>query len=624
MQRIVVLGAGYGGILTAKKLARRLKNNTDVQIQVIDKNTFHTMLTELHEVACERVPEDAIRINLEKVFAGRKIDLVHDEIQNIDFNKQQLTGKKGEYAYDYLVMGSGSKPTFFGTKGAAENAYTLWSYEDAVEIKNQIRDMFHQASVELDPVKRQQMLTFVVIGCGFTGIEMIGELAEWRDRLCRQYHIDEKDVTLHVADMLPKILPIFDQPVIDRAEKYLRKMNVDIILSAKIVEVAKDAVVFDGREAIKTNTAIWAAGIEGSDIMGKVETQKQGRNRLQTNSYLQSLDHENVYAVGDNIFYIAEGEERPVPQMVENAEHSAETVAANIVAAINKQPMESYKPAFHGAMVCIGGRYGVAQLNTKSKKFYLYGFFAMFIKHFINLVYFVQVAGLNKVWTYLVQEIFHIDDRRAFTGGFLSKRTPNFWLVPLRIFLGYKWLSQGWSKFTEHTLKDFNEMFLIPAKNMVGMGGGFDATSGASAAETTGEAVSQWGAAIPVPDFIKTMSDWFMDLMFYTPDGGFTWFAPVFQFLMVVAEIAVGVGLIIGLFTFLSSVVSIGMSMIIWVSGMAPLEMWWYFFAAIAVMFGSGSTFGLDYWVIPALKEWWSKLGFVKKWYLFTDRVKGW
>lgn len=612
MKNIIVLGAGYAGILTAKKLAKKYKNDQSVQITIIDKSTYHTMLTELHEVACERVPEDAIRIPLEKVFYGKDIRVVHDHIKDIDFSSKTLQGVKERYQYDYLVLATGSKPTFFGTPGAAENGFTLWSFEDAITIKNQIHAMFEKASNELDPAERRKQLTFVTIGGGFTGIEMIGELAEFRDRLCRTYGIDPRDVRLVVADMMPKILPIFDDKVIEKASKYLDKMGVEQILNAKIVGINPDAVELEGQAAIPTYTAIWAAGIEGSDIMEEIDgIEKLARNRIQTDAHLRSVTHQDVFVAGDNLFYVPEGEERPVPQMVENAEHSAKTVYNNIVNTIENKSLEEYKPNFHGAMVCIGGRYGVAQLNTKTKKFHLSGFFAMFVKHFINLVYFIQVAGFNKVWTYLNHEIFHVEDRRAFTGGFFSKRSPNFFLVPLRIFLGVMWLLQGLDKVKD-VLENPNEIFLIPMSPDAMTA----ATSGAEAASDV--------ILLKVPGFLQTISNWGMDLLFWNADGSFNAFAPIFQGMMVAGEIVIGLLLIGGLFTMLASIASIAMTVMIYFSGWAELNILWYTTASIATLTGAGHTFGLDYWVMPWLRDTWAKTKFGRKNYLYADRHRGW
>jgi len=622
-KNIIVLGAGYGGILTAKKLAKKFKKNQEVEITIIDRNPYHTMLTELHEVSAGRVPEDAIKIDLKKIFAKRKVDVVLDNIENIDFDKKVLKGKKKKYSYDYLVVGTGSKPTFFGTPGAKENAFTLWSYDDAVKLKHQILEQFRNASKETDPVKRQKMLSFVVIGCGFTGIELIGEIGEWKKTLCKDFYISEDEVKLYAVDMLPKIMPILDDKLIAKAEKRLKKLGVELLLESSITEVGKDSVCINGKGCIEAETIVWAAGVESSELLEKVDgVEKKGRNRIVTNDKLQSQEYENVYVVGDNIFFIPEGEERPVPQMVENAEHSSALVANNIAADINGKEKKSYKPEFHGVMVCIGGKYGVAQVGTSKFTMRFSGFMAMFIKHLINVVYFLQVAGFNKVWTYLMHEIFHVPDNRSLVGGYFSKRSPNFWLVPLRMFLGYKWLMEGLAKLPR-VLEDPSDIFLIPAKVADVTGASVaeatDTVTSASQVAEAAETVSEWGEALPVPDFIQSIVDWSMDLMFYTPDGGYTGLATVFQTLMVFGEIVVGICLIVGLFSALSSIISIGMGMMIWSSGMAPVEMLWYLLAGIALIGGSGSTFGLDYYVLPFLKKRWKKIGFVKKWYLYTE-----
>ena len=613
-KHIIVLGAGYGGILTAKKLEKKFRRDDNVKITVIDKNTYHSMLTELHEVAAGRVPETAIRINLDKVFAGRKVDIILDRVTDIDFQGRTLHGTVRNYTYDYLVIGTGSKPTYFGVEGAKENAFTLWSYEDAIRIKNHVLDVFGRASVETDPDKRRRLLTFMVIGCGFTGIEMIGELAEYKSTLCENFNINPDEVRMIVADMLPKVLPAFDDKLIAKTVKRLEKMGVEIMTSSQVSKVDADYVIMNEEETIETNTVIWTVGVEGSEVVESIEDNeavKAGRHRILTDKYLRAEKLTCVYVVGDNIYYVPEGEERPVPQMVENAEHSASLVAENIYNDINGKELNEYKPKFHGAMVCIGGKYGVAQVGTPSKQYVVSGFIAMLIKHLINMVYFLQVAGFNKIWSYMMHEFFHVPDRRSFVGGHFSKRSPNFWLVPLRLFVGFKWFMEGYDKI-QKVFEDPGNIFLIPTK----VAAGADAVAAAS---QSAEEAASYGEALPVPDFVKAMVDGMMDIMFYNSEGGFTFMAYVFQTVMVIGEIAVGLMLLAGLFTAVASLGSIVMGLMIWSSGMAPTEMLWYMIAGIALIGGSGSTFGLDYYVLPLLKKLWKQIPFVRKWYLYTD-----
>jgi NADH dehydrogenase len=626
LKKIVILGGGYGGVLTAKKLAKKFKNNKDVEIKLIDRNPYHTLLTELHEVAANRAPEDSIKVDLKKIFAGLKVDVVLDEISNIDFKGKKLKSDKATYAYDYLVIGTGSKPTFFGIPGAEENTFSFWSNDDAVALKRQIRDMFTQAAKEKNVAVRRSMLTFVIIGAGFTGVELVGEMAEYREELCKEFFIDPSEVRLVVADMAPKILPILPDKLIAKATAYLQKLNVEIVTGAKITEVGKGSIALGEKNVVQANTVVWTAGVEGSEIVGNLEVKQEGRKRIVTNEHLESVDHKNVYVVGDNIFFIPEGETRPVPQMVENAEQAAPIVAGNIAADILNTAKKAYKPGFHGTMVSIGSRYGVANVGLPGKFFMLTGFMAMLSKHFINLFYLSQVLGFNKVWTYMMHEFFHVENRKSFLGGHFSKRSPNFWLVPLRVLLGGMWLVEGIEKI-QKIWKDPDKIFLIPAAPFATDAASsaslavdavkttVDAQSAASAVSTAKEAVE----ALPVPGFVYNITNWFMELMFYNTDGSYTFLAKWFQIGMVCAEIVFGIMLIVGLFTAIASIATVGMSIMIWSTKMASTEMLWYVAAGIACIGGSGSTLGLDYYVLPWLKKQWKRIPLVRRWYLYTD-----
>jgi NADH dehydrogenase len=148
--------------------------------------------------------------------------------------------------------------------------------------------------------------------------------------------------------------------------------------------------------------------------------------------------------------YVAAGEERPVPQMVENCEQSSHTAAHNITVAIKGEgKLEEYKPKFHGVMVSIGGRYAVCHVGLPGHFFSMPSFLAMFAKHFINIIYFIQVLGWNKVFHYLKMEIFTVRNCRSFVGGHFSNRTPSFLLMPLRVWLGAVWLFEGIMKIVE-------------------------------------------------------------------------------------------------------------------------------------------------------------------------------
>ncbi len=454
-KKIVIVGAGYAGILTAKKLAKKFKKQNDVDITIIDKNPFHTMLTELHEVAANRVDEESIKINLKKVFAGRRVNVKLDTVTSIDYEKKKVIAENETYSYDYLVLAAGSKPTYYGVPGAEEFSFKLWSYDDAVLLKDHILNTFRIAARETNAEERRRLLTFYVVGAGFTGVEMIGELAEYVPFLCEKFDVDRNDVTLVNVDGLSRPIPNMTEKLSAKVARRLEKMGVKLIMSAVVSKIGNDFIELKQGDKInhyKAGTIIWAAGIQSTDVVQNsadaLEVTRGGR--VQVDRFLRSTKHQNVYVIGDNMNYIPEGEERPVPQMVENCEQSAATAAHNITVAIKGEGNpEEYKPKFHGVMVSIGGRYAVCHVGLPGHFFSMPSFLAMFAKHFINIVYFIQVLGWNKVFHYLKMEIFTIRNCRSFVGGHFSNRTPSFLLVPLRIWLGAVWLFEGIMKIVE-------------------------------------------------------------------------------------------------------------------------------------------------------------------------------
>lgn len=649
MKNIVIVGAGYAGVLTAKKLGKKFRKDADVTVTVIDKNPFHTMLTELHEVAACRVEEDSIRISYEKVFAGRNVRFVHDYVESVDFAGKSVQCKNGAYPYDYVVVAAGSKPTYFGVPGAEAYTYPLWSFEDAVRLKDRIHQCFVKASAELDEAEKRKLLTFYVVGAGFTGVEMIGELAEYVPVLCDRYEIDPSFVSLYNVDALPRVVPNLPEKLSAKIQRRLEKMGVNVILGASVVEIGEDFIdiVCNGDRTRNTaGTVVWVAGIESSALTQKVgeSIPNQRRGRLDADQYLRSVKDERVYVAGDNICFIPEGETMPVPQMVENCEQSADIVAHNIHCALTGQgELAAYHPKFHGVMVCVGGRYGAARVGTPKHMINLPSFFAMFCKHFINIVYFVQVLGWNKVFSYMKHEFFTVRNRRSFVGGHFSNRTPSFLLVPLRIWLGAVWVFEGVMKIVDGWFKTpMLEGFFGGATTWFTnvLNGTTDAVSSATSA-AGGEAVAAAGTVVfnwnilglfkalfvsgkplagsTIADYAFKLDvpvlNWFLNTL-VLPSQGFTMFMQIF---IVVAEILIGLSMMSGLLTTLSGLLSLVLLfMFVSTTGLF-LSSFWMLFGAIALLFGGGKILGLDYYASPLLKRGWRNIGWVRRLYFYHD-----
>jgi len=659
-KKIVIVGAGYAGVLTAKKLARKIhkaRMQDEVDITIIDRNPFHTMLTELHEVAGGRVDETSIKVSLERVFAGRQVNFRLDTVETVDFKNQVVKGKTAEYPYDYVIIAAGSKPTYFGVEGAAENAFKLWSYDDAVKLKVHIEDMFRRATRETDPAMRRKMLTFYVVGAGFTGVEMAGELAEYKLVLCEKFEIDPQDVRIVDVDLLSRSVPTLSAKQSVKVERRLQKMGVTCILKTNVVKITPDSIEVQKDETItrdETMTVIWAAGIQSADIAKKcaenLSAPPQGRGRIQVTEYLNSPDDDKVYIVGDNMYYIAEGETRPVPQMVENCEQCSATCAKNVFAALTGSgEREKYAPKFHGCMVSIGSRYGVAEVGTSKKMISLASFFAMFVKHFINIIYYIQVLGWNKVFSYIKHEFFTIRHCRSFVGGHFSNRTPSFLLLPLRLWLGAVWVFEGIKKITEGWLQSPKLTgFFSGARNWYDgiINGWTDGGSGATTAAADGASSATGAGGEVVGQVLFNINLWLVkfqliagkaladstlnDIAFrlnvplmdsfldkvVLPSNGLTMF---FQIFIVIAEILIGLSLMGGLLTTVGSGVSLILQVMFVMTTGLYLGTFWMIFAAIALLIAGGRTFGLDYYAMPLLKKGWKKVRCAKKWYLYHD-----
>jgi NADH dehydrogenase len=652
--RIVVLGGGYAGVEAVKVLNHSFKKDRSVEITLVDKNPFQTLMTELHEVAGGRVEPESVQISFEKIFGGTRVNRVVDRIRTIDFEAKKLVSDRGTYPYDYLVIGAGGEPEFFGIPGIKEFALTLWSFEDALRIRRHVEDMFRRAAAEPEAKLRAEYLTFVVAGAGFTGIELAGELKDWRPVLCRQHHLKERDVRIIVVEALDTILPTLPARLQAKAKRYLNRKGVEIQLTSPIVGAGQNMVLLAGDKAIAARTFVWTCGIQGCEFAANLRLVKgkcsntlckfattQGtcglkecsfgqdryvegkRGRLLVNERMQTPDYPEVYVVGDVGWYV-EGK-KTLPQIVETAVQTASTAARNIVAEIRGEKPRSHRSNYHGNMVSIGATWGVASVGFGRLMIPLSGIFAIAAKHAVNVLHFFGVAGVNQVWEYLKHEFLDVKDHRSFLGGHFAGKTRGYWVAILRVFLGVMWMIEGITKVVNGWLKP-GSIFIIPVDGATAASGeaaaaAADATAAASSAASGAAGAAGGGAAAATAAAVTQVP------LLAHPLGIYTWLvdnlvsrAPFFfQAVIVLVEIAIGLALVGGLFTAVAAVVSIGLSLMFIIGAMAGKEVLWYIAAAIVMIGGAGRAFGLDHWVMPWLQRLWNRTRFARRTYLYVD-----
>ena len=605
-KNIVIIGAGYSGVHAAQKLAKKFKKDDSVSITLIDRHSYHTMMTELHEVAAHRVEPNDILFDLRKLFNRSKVKLVTDNVTHVDHEKKVVTTETGTFSYDYLVLGMGAEANDFGTPGVKENGFTLWSWEDAMKLRRHLEETVREAATVKDDAKRKAMLTFVVCGSGFTGIEMVGELYEWKVRLAKDNKIDPEDITLYVVEAAPTILNTLDRTDADKAEKYLVKKGVKILKSSAIVEVKPESILLKSGEEIPTYTLIWTAGIKANSDTKDYGMSSGRAGRLLVNEYMEAEGLKDTYVVGD-LAYFEEEEGKPAPQIVEAAEQMGSTAAKNIIAEINGGEKTAFKGKYHGTMVSIGGRYGVANLSGIR----LSGWLANFMKHIVNLYYLMTIHSGYYMWQYVKHEIFHTKDKRNIFRDVTTRYGNVIWTFPIRLYLAWFWIEEGGSKIWGATKWAEKDLF---------SGLGWDSwvvdktvkmpfewlqttTSGASAAAEGG---AEAATAI-APPILDSMPGWFeaiMKLMMPTPEVAIFMqgFVGYFEFIM-------GIAILLGLFTWLFGFASVAMLCMFTLTAMLGWDKFWALPASFAIMNGAGRFLGLDYYVLPGLgkklSHWW-------------------
>lgn len=625
-KNIVVVGAGYSGIATTKKLAKKFKKNPDISITLIDRHSYQTMMTELHEVAGGRVEPTAIQYDLQRLFCRKKnVQIVTDNVTTIDKEKKVVITERGEYPFDYVVLGLGGEPNDFGTPGVKEHGFTLWSWEDSVKLRHHIERTVALAALEPNDEIRKAMLTFVVCGSGFTGIEMVGELLEWKERLAKDNKITADEISLLVVEAAPTILNMLDRNDAGKAERYMVKKGIQILKESAIVEVDADHIKLKSGDVIATHTLIWTAGVQGTSDAKEFEMETARANRLVANEYMEAKGYEDkgIYVVGDLTYY-EESEGRPTPQIVQAAEQTGHTAAENIIADINGTEKHKFKGNYQGFMVSIGAKYAVACLFDK---IHLSGFLAVMMKHIVNLKYFFDIRSGYYMFQYIMHEFFHIKDDRNVLRGHSSRYGNVLWSVPLRVFYGLVWLVEAMKKVvgTGNYLKPstwfgdgswFTKTIAFPTQE-----GAFSwladasATTGASEAVDGGkETVAQaahFGLSYAYGEepmlVFEHMPKWFASVMkVMLPNQEVALFM---QKAMTIIEILLALAIIVGLFTWLSNAATIAFVIAFCLSGMFYWVNIWFIFVALALMNGSGRAVGLDRWVIPwvqrTLGHWW-------------------
>ncbi|WLD92679.1 NAD(P)/FAD-dependent oxidoreductase [Alkalihalobacillus sp. AL-G] len=385
---IVILGAGYGGIMTATRLTKELGMN-EAEITLVNKHNYHYQTTWLHEPAAGTMHHDRTRMPIKEVIDTNRVNFVQDTVVSIDDASKTVKLENGELNYDYLVIGLGFESETFGIPGVKDYAFNIRSVNTVREIKEHIEYKF--ASYNNEPNPSDSMLTIVVAGAGFTGIEFIGEMADRIPELCAEYDVPREKVRLICAEAAPTVLPGFDEELVEYAVNLLERKGVEFMLGTPIKEVTEDGVVLEEGE-IKSDTIVWTTGIRGNSIVENSGFETM-RGRIKVEKDLRAPGHDHIFIVGDCALIINEEINRPFPPTAQIAIQQAFTVARNMKAIINGGKTEGFVPEIKGTVASLGKGEAIGKVGNKK----LYGATAAAMKKIIDNRYLFLLGGIPLV-----------------------------------------------------------------------------------------------------------------------------------------------------------------------------------------------------------------------------------
>ncbi|QII51666.1 NAD(P)/FAD-dependent oxidoreductase [Bacillus paralicheniformis] len=351
--KVVVLGAGYGGLMTVTRLVKKIGVN-EADVTLVNKHNYHYETTWMHEASAGTLHHDRCRYQIKDVINTSRVNFVQDTVKKIDKEGKKVVLETGELSYDYLVVALGAVPETFGISGLKEYAFSISNINSSRQLREHIEYQFATYNTEAE--KRPERLTIVVGGAGFTGIEFLGELGNRIPELCREYDIDRQQVRLICVEAAPSVLPGFEPELVDYAVNYLEGKGVEFKIGTAVKECTPDGIICgkdDQTEEIKAGTVVWAAGVRGNPIIEESGFENM-RGRVKVKPDLRVEGHDDIFVIGDCSLIINEETERPYPPTAQISMQQGETCANNLAALIHGKETETFSFDNKGSVASLG------------------------------------------------------------------------------------------------------------------------------------------------------------------------------------------------------------------------------------------------------------------------------
>ncbi|MBI5857372.1 MAG: NAD(P)/FAD-dependent oxidoreductase [Sphingobacteriales bacterium] len=391
--KIVIVGAGFGGL----RLARKLSNKPGFEIILIDRFNYHQFQPLFYQVATAGLDASNISFPLRKVFQKSKnVKIRLAELQKVIPEQNKIITDTEEISYDALVLAMGADTNFFGNDQLSKHAFPMKSTVEALQLRYRLLQNFEKALTEKDEEELQQLMNIVVVGGGPTGVEVAGALAEMKKYvLPKDYpELDFSKMNIFLLEGTDRTLASMSIKSSMQSQKYLKKLGVKVMTSSLLQDYDGKTALLKGGKSIRANTVIWAAGIKGN-IPDGIDKQLITRdNRIRTDRYCRVGDRQNIYAIGDLAYMVTVKYPSGHPQVAPVAMQQADMLAYNFKTLERKsRPDKMYQFEYKdkGSMATVGRN--LAVVDIPKPKLHFGGFFAWFIWMSLHLMLILGVKN---------------------------------------------------------------------------------------------------------------------------------------------------------------------------------------------------------------------------------------
>jgi len=376
-RKVLILGSGFGGTYVLRHLVPSLNRNENVETTMVSNENFFLFSPLLHQVAMGGIETRHIAYPIRRLHWRDRFNFVQAHVEKIDLQGRKVVTTMGVLDFDCLVMALGGVTDMSELNAQGGNVFALKTLRDSMLIRNHIIGIFERASVEPDPRQQRQLLTFVISGAGYIGVQLVAELRDFVFRnLIRFYRaIDPSMIRIILVEAESRIVADLHASLAAYAMKHLQRMGIEVKLSSRVTRVWEDRVEINDMELVPTSTLIWQAGMLANPRIADLDVERDGLGRVLVNEYLETLGIPGVYAVGDCAHFADPRSGRAIPPRAYIAVRQAKVVAHNILAEIRGKDKERFRYSGTPEILSLGASKAVLVFHGVR----LYGFLARLI-----------------------------------------------------------------------------------------------------------------------------------------------------------------------------------------------------------------------------------------------------